>query len=652
MNTPTPGSAAVVADEFRPKLRTDALWVPDDDGAFLLCNAASLTIRGKSSYALIDRIAPHLDGSATLGDLVRGLPPAVGEQVRLLVHNLHDAGFVRNAGVDRAHGLSARELTAYAGELAFIEYFGDSPAARYESFRDAAVLCVGSGRTLEGLVRALVQLGNRRTTAVLMAGDPSALGVRQVVADAQTRDPDLTVEVIGPDDGPIAARTRLAELVRRTAVVLHFADEFDAAAAGWLDEHCERAGRTVLHGVIAGDEAWLGPLAGPAGGTRGPDLWRRLRVTTAPSPFLGTPTARIVAGQLAFEAFKLLTGVPADDFRDRAVRIDLATLETEAVVLSAEAPEVPAAPGGWAASLPPDDTGSAAFSPVFRSEADSRFGAVGEVDEGSLAQVPLHCCRAAVTSVEDDGARVTAVGTGLDLTTARLAAVLVAAERACLDAVADARHDDVHAMSDLLRDRPVDVPRDRLAAWLETGVPLGVASGANWGEAALRAVGRLGQRALRDRAAPGGEVVGADSPHDVRLRRILAAGGHEVTVRSVLDEDGFAVARAESPTGLTGVGVAHDPARAATDALFDAACGLHETVTGQALRAPSIPAGAGCADEPAAPGVVANAARWLRSALGAECDVLAVTAPTHPLLGRVGRVCAVVVAASREEAVR
>ncbi|WP_192583655.1 hypothetical protein [Streptomyces albicerus] len=687
MQSPTisePSARPLPGDTSRPRLRSDALWVPHDDGAFLLCNASSLTIRGKSSYELVSRIAPHLDGTKEVGRLLSGLSPAVAEQVRVLLRRLEEAGFVRDAATDRPHGLTDRELVDYAGELAFIEYFRDSPAARYEAFRDTPVLCVGAGLVFDGLVRAMVQLGNRRTTAVLTGPASERPGYESAVETARERDPSLSLRTALLPSEKGATEGELADLIETQEIVLHFADDFDPRLARRLDAWCAQAGTTVLHGVVAGDDVWLGPTCEPGARVRGPDLWAEagLDGTGRRSAFLAEPTARIVAAQLAFAVFKALTGVPADDFRERAVRVDLATLVTQEVNLasldrltaddrdSAE-PGESEEPGEWFAALPPTESERAELSQVFSRLVDGTVGLIRNVDEEALAQIPLHRCRAEVALPAAPGRSVEAVGDGLDLAAARVGAVLAAAESASLHGTLGtagrAAAELVEAV-DLATGEPVTVPYHLVH---DDNARMSTASAAAWSVAAASALGRAARRLLRDGPYGEGTRCTPAGPDVPRLLHILEAAGHRPTLRTLCDADGYAIVRADCGSGLVGVGAGPSAATAGGDALYDAVRGLHEQVNGEPTETITVggePAAIG--DESAVPGhdpggtphtdaagstiALARAARWLAAdAMPPASRLLALSLETHPVLRAAGRthcVAVLVVPAGEREA--
>ncbi|NDU71190.1 hypothetical protein GWI34_00920 [Actinomadura sp. DSM 109109] len=574
-----------------------------------------MTIRGKSAYDLLNRLAPFFDGNRDLGSLVSGTNEGAAERVRQLVARLAASGFVRDAGTDRPHGLTEEDLEAYAGELAFIEYFRDSPAHRYECFRDTPVLCVGHGLTFDGLVRAFLHLGSRRIVTVRTGEAPPM--PEEALRRARERDPRVEV---------VEEAELTPGLVAAAGSVVAFADDFDRVAAERLDAMCAEHGTTVLHGAITGDEAWLGPLASPTSTTRGPDLWARVGPPCAGrSVYLAAPVARIVASQLAFEVFKLLSGAPADDFEDRGVRIDLATLMTEEVPLRDPEP-APAPEGPWRGSMI-----CAAelerLNTALASLVDARLGPITSVEEGPYTQIPLHVCGATTRTAG-------VLGAGLDVRSARVSAVLAAVELAALDAMPGGPV----AAVDLANGAAC---RADLAAARAAGT-VTVASGATWPEAMKRALARMVHRVRRG-ARPEGRVLSTAEtcaaieadPDAARLWDVLLAAGRAAPVR-IIELPGLVLARiGGSGDGRCGMGAANDLVGAVTDALFDAVLGMHERLNGVEVRTPDLPG-------PGPGGAVATTVREVPHWLFPGSGLVAVTLAPHEESARTGRICVAV----------
>ncbi|MGH3888397.1 MAG: TOMM precursor leader peptide-binding protein [Pseudonocardiaceae bacterium] len=410
-------------------------------------------------YQWVDRLAPYLDGNSSLAELTDGLSTDRAEMVGQLIEVLTGAGFIKDAGVDRSHTLSAADTDAYATEIAFIDYFCDSAAARFQEFRHTPIATVGSGQTLTALVRANLAVGLRHVEVLLTSECPTDLDrLHQHHEAARQRDPEQTLivrTVTGWDDkGAVRAALEPFD------AVVHVSDRPMLARARMLDRLCQAEGKVLMQAVVVGDQAWIGPLIGSDDeqGERWESAWRRLQATrTGPaarqsrfaftddptarlSEYLTAPTAALVANHASFEVFKHLTGVPAAETRGQMLRLDLETLQTSThrfrlhpscLAAAQLAPSSPQALtetiAGLARREPLEEK---VFSQQVRECFDEELGLFTFLDEGEFQQLPLNVCRVTLSNpalLPDLDGPVTAIGVGTDSGMARRRA----AQRAC-----------------------------------------------------------------------------------------------------------------------------------------------------------------------------------------------------------------------------
>src|SRR5688572_9326035 len=119
---------------MKPKLKPDVYWVPAGDTLAFIHPGDPLTVRGRSALPLMDRLAPYLDGTVDLDELVGGLPEAKRDMVMTLVTALSDAGLIKDAQHDDPHPLTAAELERYAAEIEYIDHHVSSAGRRFHSF--------------------------------------------------------------------------------------------------------------------------------------------------------------------------------------------------------------------------------------------------------------------------------------------------------------------------------------------------------------------------------------------------------------------------------------------------------------------------------------------------------------------------------------
>jgi hypothetical protein len=542
---------------MRPRLKAGVFFAPNTngDGAVVSSGGEVVTLRGAATYGWLEKLAPRLTGDHTLGQLTAVLPPAKAAMVERLVAALHEAKLVRDAAADEPHTLSADELRKYAAEIGFIEAYADSPESRFQRFRTARVLAVGTGPVLAAAVEAGERAGMRGIT---VAGSVDASRV---------------------DDAD---------------VVLYVSGSPDAAAVLDLDEWCAERGKVFVPAVVVGDEAWVGPVCGPH---RWTSVWHRLpdRDTSRPTEFLTGPVPGIVASHAVFACFEHLTGVMTEARAGTVVRIDLETLQTSRhraaehpaarTVKPAAAEDLLARVAELAAGPVLDDDVLDERLPLLTDEV---LGILSPPDERDLTQFPLRV-------LESNGV----YGVGVDSADARADAVFQAVAEYAAGAV-DARRlldGEGWPLSDV-GPRWLEAPPE--PAWtlgksLVDGdvelVPtslvfsadrVGVAAGREWTTAVTDALlSHCLHRTVTAISAAGEPFPLVDLPPSRHLD-LLAAAGREIAVYDVTD--GSAV-----PTFafcLDGRTVAYrnhlDPLRAIED-------GLLHTLLAHQLAVPPVP---------------------------------------------------------------
>lgn len=498
-----------------PRMRTGIFFTPttEGDGVLLTNGSEVVSFLGASTYAWLDRLSPHLDGSHSVAELTAGLPPAPRQMVEKLVGALHDAGLVRDVSQDLAHCLTSDELEQYAAEIAFIEAFHTSPALRFQRYRETRIAVIGSGAVFAAAVEGALLTGAARLSArPTPDGDPGGRVVERAVgerldelgAEAWRRDPGQRLEsaALDPAD-PVAVR----DAVEAADLVLYAADRTDPGALHALDAVCLDLGRTLIPVTLYADEAWVGPTcAADRPGTRWESLWLRLGErpdgAVEPTRFLTGPVPGIVANHLVFRAFEHVTGAvearAPDEARSErasgAVRLDLETLQTSAHKLAPH-PLARGAAAGGAAERRIRDLADGA--PVDAAElaarvvplTDARLGVLSPVSEAHLEQFPLRVVGVAVTDPHQPGTRFTVWGAGSDFPQAQDAALRHGlAAHAVRSAAMTMRADSVRGV-DLLDGadravaaRQVFVPAGDDAA--PGALPVGTAGAATW-EAAV-----------------------------------------------------------------------------------------------------------------------------------------------------------------------
>ena len=485
----------VDVERVRPRLRGDVYIMRVPEGAYIRSNLGGSILKGASTYEWIQRIAPMLDGTRTLGELCAAVPEPSRAALAKLTMLLHDKGYVKNVLDDRPHTLPADLAETYAGNIAFIEYFTDSPELRFESYRNSTVVLAGSGPLLQALTNSQLRAGVRTSSLVPFAESPFDRDrVAEHLAAARAQDPDQQIAYLDAD-----AR-QLDRVAADAAMVLHVADRPMIGRARSLPGLAVAAGAAFAQAVLAGDEAWIGPVIAEDGDpTAWESAWRRLcalapdlvgadlrdHPETAPSEFLRGPTVALVANQLCFAAFRHLTGIDQGTGVDHLVRFDLETLETanhaflpHPLALPA-LPDDPARLTALAGGVPVDDEELARRAVDF---VDPRTGVFAEITERDYEQLPLFVSEVVVSDpVGLAGGPFPVHGCGETVVESRQRAVRHALERYAAVMVDSRKGDRLYGL-DVLTGEPVPVDT------AEVFPARTAASGNDWSEAVRAAV--------------------------------------------------------------------------------------------------------------------------------------------------------------------
>ncbi|MFJ5679434.1 hypothetical protein [Streptomyces sp. NPDC093097] len=586
---------------MRPKLKSDVLYVPTDDGVHVFGAGADVALRGRSAYQWLDRLAPHLDGATELAELVRGLPDDKKGVVTALVERLHVAGCLLDAAEDLPHGLTARERETYAAEIAFIEYYGDSAARRFETYRNSAVVVVGSGPVFVSLVCSALHSGVRRLRAVRTAETVTHTErLAELTDEALLRDPEQSVECVDWSGAEEAAPAG-ADLV------LHVVASADAVErAVRLDRLCRASDVLLVQGVVLDDVAWLGPC-----GRGWASAWARLGVAGPhrPNRFLTGPAAAVVAGHLGLAALKARTGI-AGPHDTELTRIDLETLRTSTHTFLSHPGARPARPESEAefarrvrrlSAVAP--LGAQEFSARAARCFDPYVGVLRSLDERDFTQVPLNVTEA--VRHPDGGPRVFGAGTGF--AEARRSAALrgLAAHAAEFFDPRRVRADGTVWAWDVVDGRVRAVP-----AAVVSGQESAVAARLSWDDAvtdglaqhcARLAVGELGAGRTRPVPLDLGSAAALD-PRARSLLGLLRAAGGRVQAADVGGALGIPVPAWWQEGRAVAVTCGPD---ATADGLERAVLDRQAALSGESDYAPPVVAGVG-----GPPDIPAEAAPW------------------------------------------
>jgi hypothetical protein len=263
---------------------------------------ARFSLKGPAYYNLLEQLGPRLDGQASRDELIKSLHPADRPQASELLTFLLDHQLVRDNTTDRASGLTKLELSRFASQINYIGCYAGDAAWRFEQFRRASVLLVGSNLLANKTAQALGQNG----LAELNYGPTSS------------HEP---VTLAFPGKLILHSPATLAKQTWTAYDLVLYAG--DAVGLAEVAEFCRLAGTPFYPVFYRGETGLTGWLQLPGQ----PGCWRCLEkdLEDGESAFFGPTTAGILANTLAYRVFRYLTGLVGAAQRT-LYRLDLDTL--------------------------------------------------------------------------------------------------------------------------------------------------------------------------------------------------------------------------------------------------------------------------------------------------------------------------------------
>jgi putative thiazole-containing bacteriocin maturation protein len=385
----------------RLKVKADTFFIPDpsSDGVYFRNNEGSFRIEGKSIHLWIEKLLPMFNGHNTLEDLTDGLPGPYRNRVYEIAELLYRNGYVRDVSQDLPHQLSDSVVQKYGSQIEFLDSLGGSGAHRFQRYRDAKALAVGSGPFLLSLVSALLESGLSKLHVLITGSTPThRQRIVELTTHYQKSDPE--VAVVELDQGQVGA---WQEVVRSVDAVLYANESPDVTELLALQSACRAENRLFVPAVCVEQVGMVGPLVRPEDKVCWESAWRRLHqsaVRKDPELHSFSPTAAsLLANVAVFEWFKSVTGVADSQAEPSIFLLNLETLEgnwhsclPHPLVVGHVSPR-------WMENLdlheqPHEaDQGEDDVLPYFDRLTNPTTGIFHLWEEGDLKQFPLPQCR-------------------------------------------------------------------------------------------------------------------------------------------------------------------------------------------------------------------------------------------------------------------
>jgi putative thiazole-containing bacteriocin maturation protein len=354
----------------------------------------------------VEKLIPMFNGEHTLESLTNGLPGPYRDRVYEIAETLYQNGFVKDVSRDRPYQLPEQVLKKYASQIEFVDSFVESAAFRFQTYRQAKALVVGSGDIFVSLVSALLDSGLPKfETLITDRNQTNIKRLQELVAHARTTDPEVAVEEI--------LLSSWKEIVKPFDYILYVSQEGNVEELKLLHRICRQEKKVFIPALCYQQIGIAGPLVLPKSENCWESAWRRLHRSelfkeNRISNF-STTAGAMLANLIVFELFKNITGVTEREQKNQYFLLDLDTME-----------------GYWNIFLPhPVVTGHTLAKMVddydTRIQQDLERGETGKLllffnqltskatgifhtwDEGDLLQLPLAQCRVQPIDPLSDG---------------------------------------------------------------------------------------------------------------------------------------------------------------------------------------------------------------------------------------------------------
>jgi putative thiazole-containing bacteriocin maturation protein len=391
------------------KVKRDTFYLPEPDrGVYFRNNLCSFRMEGNGIDQWVEKLLPMFNGEYSLAYLTNGLPEPYKNRVMEIAEVLHENGFVRDVSRDLPHQLPEHAVKKFASQIEYIDSLADSGASRFETFRRANVLAVGSGPLLTSLVSSLIESGMAKVQ-VLMTDEmpPNRSRLMELVDHARKTDPELELQEVSFRKGG------WRETLEAFDSVLYVTQQENLGELDVLQSICKADKKLFIPAICLREKGIAGPIIHPDSEADWASAWRRIHTTALlkedPFPVESPIPGAMLANMIVFELLKEITGVTKPEQRNRIFLLDTETLE-----------------GSWHSFLPhPLETGRLAAEAVqsvetrleqvvkrsdpekmlyFFSRLSSKETGIFHVwEEGNTKQLPLAQCRVQPVDGLSDG---------------------------------------------------------------------------------------------------------------------------------------------------------------------------------------------------------------------------------------------------------
>ncbi|MFN8695094.1 MAG: hypothetical protein ACK5XE_02100 [Burkholderiales bacterium] len=305
-----------LAGSARPRVRSFVYFAPTAKGVVFRTWTNTFVLNGQGLYDLLERLAPMLDGSRTVAELLASVPTTVSGKISALIEILLEREVLTDDALNDGESLAPEVQARYSASLAYLDSPPIAPVAAFASFRESRVLIVGSGMLARATARALFSLGLRElTVSVPLASCEHILALEHDFAEHNSHDGDAKLMV----------RSRLEldgvgalDALTGFDLVLHVDADSTTVELKAFDALCRQSRVRLLQATIVSGWGVVTPVLGFEASC----CWDCIERRVVESGAVASEIFSLFLGNsIAFSAFRMLAGIASPDEHRRLLTL-------------------------------------------------------------------------------------------------------------------------------------------------------------------------------------------------------------------------------------------------------------------------------------------------------------------------------------------
>jgi putative thiazole-containing bacteriocin maturation protein len=315
---------------MRLKVKRDTFFLPDShNSVYFRNNISSFRMEGTSIDKWVEKLIPMFNGEYSLSDITKGLTGPYRDRVYEIANTLYQNGYVRDVSQDRPHQLADYILKRNASQIEFLDSFGDSGAYRFQKYREANVLAIGSGPILVALVSALIESGLPKINVLITEQVPTnRQRLLELEEHGRITDPETIVKEITLKN---KQGNFWREIVKPFDSILYVSGEGNVEELRALHRLCREEKKLFLPAISLHNVGFAGPLVHPDSKGCWESAWRRIHQTSIGEKTQfearSTVAEAMLANVIVFELFKQISSETEIEQSNQFYLLDFNTME-------------------------------------------------------------------------------------------------------------------------------------------------------------------------------------------------------------------------------------------------------------------------------------------------------------------------------------